>query len=133
MCSPLRFLTVVQKAVLMELFFKMQFVENILVYAIGVFTTSFFCYCFYEAVVPKIFLMSVFLLFIFISYPLKIFRFDNGIPCYLGVVPLLKTLSRLPLEWSNFMPDLISHVCLQYSSSRAVLIMIYTGCQLKCC
>ena len=51
--SPLRFLTVLWKAFLTELFFKMQFVKNILVYVICVFTISF-CYSFYEMTVLSI-------------------------------------------------------------------------------
>ena len=85
----------VQKAVLMELFFKMQFVKNILVYVFGVFTFSF-CYSFYECFIHKIILVSLFLPFICISYPLKVFKFDTGILRDSCAVPLLKTLSRLP-------------------------------------
>ena len=92
--SPLRFLTLV-KAVLTELFFKMKFLKNVLVYVFGVFTFSF-CYCFYEGFIHKIILVSRFLPFICISYPLKVFKFDTGILRDSCAVPLLKTLSRLP-------------------------------------
>ena len=80
----------------MELFFKMQFVKNVLVCVFGVFTFSVFCYCFYEGFIPKIILVSWFLLFICISYLVKLFRFDTGILRDSVAVPLLKTLSRLP-------------------------------------
>ena len=55
-----------------------------------------FCYCFYEGFIPKIVLVSGFLLFICISYLLKVFKFDTGILPDSCVVLLLKTLSRLP-------------------------------------
>ena len=69
--------------------------EECFIYVFGVFTFSVFCYSFYEDFTPKIILGSWFLLFICLSYLLKVFRFDTGIrdSC---VVPLLKTLSRLP-------------------------------------
>ena len=79
----------------MELFFKMQFVKNVIVYVFGNFTFSF-CYCFYEGFIQKNILVSRFLLFICISYPLKVFKFDTGILRDSCAVPLLKTLSRLP-------------------------------------
>ena len=50
----------------MELFFKMQFVKNVLVCVFGVFTFSVFCYCFYEGFIPKIILVSWFY-FLFVS------------------------------------------------------------------
>ena len=93
--SNLRFLTVVLKVVLTELFFKMQFVKNVLVYVFGVFTFSF-CYSFYEGFTHEIILVSLFLPFICISYPLRIFKFDTGILRDACAVPLLQTLSRLP-------------------------------------
>ena len=71
--SPLRFLTVV--------------------YVFGVFS---FCYCFYEGFIHKIILVSQFLLFLCISYPMKVFKSDTGILRDSCAVPLLKTLSRLP-------------------------------------
>ena len=73
----------------------MQFVKNVLVYVFGVFTVSF-CYSFYEDFIHKIILVSLFLPFICISYPLKVFKFDTGILRDSCAVPLLKTLSRLP-------------------------------------
>ena len=78
------------------LFFKIQFVKNVLVYVFGVF--SFFCYCSYESFILKIILVSGFLLFICISYPLNVFRFDTYILRYSCAVPLLKTLTRLSLS-----------------------------------
>ena len=73
----------------------MQFVKNVLVYVFSVFTFRF-CYSFYEDFINKIILVSLFLPFICISYPLKIFKFDTGILRDSCAVPLLKTLSRLP-------------------------------------
>ena len=83
------------KTVLTEFFFKMQFVKNVLVYVFSVFTFSF-CYCFYEDFIHKIIVVSRFLPFICISYPLKVFKFGTGILLNSYAVPLLKTLSRLP-------------------------------------
>ena len=40
------------KAVMTELFFKMQFLKNVLVYVFRVFTFSVFCYCFHEGFYP---------------------------------------------------------------------------------
>ena len=73
----------------------MQFVKNVLVYVLGVFTFSF-CYCFYEGFIHKIILGSRFLSFICISYPLKVFKFNTGILRDSCAVPLLKPLRRLP-------------------------------------
>ena len=73
----------------------MQFVQNVLVYVFSVFTFSF-CYSFYEGFIHKIVLVSLFLPFICISYPLRVFKFDTGILRDSRAVPLLKTLSRLP-------------------------------------
>ena len=78
----------------MELFFKMQFVKNVS-YDFGVSTFSVFCFCFYEGFIPKIILVSWFLV-ICISYLLKVFRFDTGILCDSCAVLLLKTLSWPP-------------------------------------
>ena len=71
----------------------------------------YFCYCFYEGFIPKIILVSGFLPFIFISYPIKVFRFDIGIFRHSCAVPLLKTLGRLPHSKAFFVPDFISYVC----------------------
>ena len=79
----------------MELFFKMQFAKNVLVYVFGVFTFSF-CYRFYEGYIHKIILVSPSLPFICLSYPLKVFKFNTGILRDSCAVPFLKTLSRLP-------------------------------------
>ena len=73
----------------------MQYVKNALVYVFGVFTFSF-CYYFYEGFTYKIVLVSLFLLFIYISYPFKVFEFDTGILRDSFAVLLLKTMSRLP-------------------------------------
>ena len=64
----------------------MQFVKNVLLY----------CYCFYEGFIYKIIVVSQFLHFICISYPLKVFKFDTEILRDSCAVPLLKRLSRLP-------------------------------------
>ena len=69
--------------------------KNVFVYVFGVFTFSF-CYSFYEVFINKIILVSLFLPFICISYPLKVFKFDTRIPRDSCAVPLLKLLSRLP-------------------------------------
>ena len=82
----------VQKAASTESFFKMQFVKNVLVYVFGVFNFSF-CYSFYEGFIHKIILVSLFLPFICISYPLKVFKFDTGFLRDSCAVPLLKTLT----------------------------------------
>ena len=70
--------------------------EECFIYVFGVFTFSVFCYCFYEGFIPKIILVSWFLLFICISYLLKVFRFDTGILRDSFAVLLRKTLSQLP-------------------------------------
>ena len=64
----------------------MQFVKNVLVYVFGVFSFSFS---------PLIILLSRFLPFVCISYPLKVFRFNTKILHDLYAVLLLKTLRRL--------------------------------------
>ena len=51
---------------------------------------------FYGGFIHKVILVSLFLRFIDISYPLKVFKFDTGILRDLCAVFLLKTLSRLP-------------------------------------
>ena len=61
--------------------------EQCFIYVFGVFTYSVFCYSFYE---------GFFLLFICISYLLKVFRFDTGIFVFSCAVLLLNTLSQLP-------------------------------------
>ena len=100
----------------------MQFVKNVLVYIFGVFTFSVFCYCFYEDFIPKITLVSWFLLFV--SNLLKVFRFDTRILHDSCALLSLKTLSRLP-QGVAFMPDFVSHVWLQYFPFRALVTMIY--------
>ena len=72
----------------------MQFMKNVLLCVLGVFTFSF-CYSFYEGFIHKVILVIFFLPFICISYPLKVSKFDTGILRDSCVVPLLKTLSRL--------------------------------------
>ena len=79
----------------MELFFKMQFMKNVLVYVFCVFTFSF-CYCYCEGFIHKIILVSQVLPFICVSYLIKVFKLDAEILRDSCAVPLLKTLSRLP-------------------------------------
>ena len=98
-----------------ELFFKIQFVNNVLVCVFGVFTFSVFCYCFYEGFIPKIILLSWFLLFINISYLLKVFRFDFWILRDSVAVPLLKTLSRLPQSVAFYAWFCFTHVLAIFS------------------
>ena len=68
----------------------------------SVFTFSS-CYCFYDGFIHKIILVSRFLPFLCISYPLKVFKFDTG---------NLRALIEI-FEHSIFMSDFVSHVCLQ--------------------
>ena len=86
--------------------------EECFIYIFRVFTFSVFCYCFYEGFIPKIILVSWFLLFICICYLLKVFRFDTWIFHDSCAVLLLKTLNWLPQYL--FMSDFASHVCLLY-------------------
>ena len=67
-------------------FYKISSVPSPLVFFDTVFMRVF----------PKIILVSQFLLFICISYLLKVFRLDTGILRDSCAVLLLKTLSRLP-------------------------------------
>ena len=69
--------------------------EECFIYIFGVFTFSVFCYYFYEGFIPKVILVNWFLLFICISYLLKVFRFDTGILPDSCAVLLLKPLSWL--------------------------------------
>ena len=73
--------------------------EECFIYIFGVFTFSVFCYCFYEGFFPKVILVNWFLLFICISYLLKVFRFDTGILPDSCAVLLLKPLSWLPPDF----------------------------------
>ena len=43
------------------------------------FSIRLLCYCFHEDLIHKIILISQFLPFIYISYPLKVFKSDTGI------------------------------------------------------
>ena len=79
-----------------EVVFQDASYEECFIYVFGVFTFSVFCYCFYEGIIPKIILVSWFLLFIYFSYLLKVFRFDTGVLRDSCTVLLLKTLNRLP-------------------------------------
>ena len=104
-----------------ELFLKMQFVNNVLVYVFGAFTFSF-CYCFYEGFIHKV---IGFLPFICISYPLKVFKFDTGILSDSCAVSLLKTWSRLPQSIAFLCLILfLMFVCNNFPF-RAFVTMIY--------
>ena len=102
----------------------MQFVKNVLVYVFGVFTFSF-CYCFYEGFIHRIILVSRFLPYICISYPLKVFKFDTGILRDSCAVPLLKTLSRLPQSIAFLCLILLLMFTCNNFPFRAFVTMIY--------
>ena len=57
-----------------------------------------FYYCFYEGFIPKIILVRWFLLFICISYLLKVFRFDNLENSNWSEIPLES--SMIHMQWS---------------------------------
>ena len=97
---------------------------HVLVYVFGVFTFSF-CYCFYKGFIHKIILVSRFLPFICISYPLKVFRFDTGILRDSCAVPLLKTLSRLPQSVAFLCLILFLMFACNKVPFRAFVTMIY--------
>ena len=99
----------------------MQFVKNVLVYVFGVFTFSF-CYSFYEGFIHKIILVSLFLPFIYISYPLKVFKFDTGILRNSCAVPLLK---RLPQSVAFLCLILFLMFACNNYPFRAFVTMIY--------
>ena len=102
----------------------MRFVKNVLVCVFGVFTFSF-CYFFYEGFIHKIILETLFLPFTFISYPLKVFKFNTGILCDSCAVTLLKTLSRLPLSIAFlYLILFLMFACNDYPF-RAFVTMIY--------
>ena len=65
----------------------------------------------------------------------QVFRFDTGILHDSCAVFLLKTLSRLS-QCSFFMPDFVSHLCLQFSVSRISnkdLLNVNRGVAESCC
>ena len=110
-------------------FFKMQFLKKVLIYVFGVFIHSF-CNSFYEGFIHKI--ISLYLPFICISYPLKFFKFDTRILRDSYAVPLLKTLNRLPqsiaflclilflmVAWNNY--PFCAFVTMIYWTSTEVL------------
>ena len=102
----------------------MQFVKNVLVYNFDVLTVSF-CYFFYEGFIPKIIQLSLFLPFICISYPLKVFNFDSGIFCDSCAVPLLKASSRLPQSKAFLCMILFLMFACNNYPFRAFVTMIY--------
>ena len=102
----------------------MQFVKNVTVYVFGVFTFSF-CYCLYEGFIQKNILVSRFLPFICISYPLKVFKFDTGILRDSCAVPLLRTLSRLPQSVAFLCLNLFLMFACNNFPFRTFVTMIY--------
>ena len=84
--------------------------EECFTYVFGVFTFNVFCYWFYEGFIPKIILVSRFLLFICVRYLPKVFTFDTVILRDSHAVLFLKTLSRLPQSVA-FYALLFSHIC----------------------
>ena len=108
--------------------FLWGFMKNVLLYVFGVFNFSF-CYFFYEGFIHKIILVSLFLPFICISYPLKVFKFDTGIlrdSCV--VVPLLKTLSRLPQSVAFLcLIFFLMFACINYPFCSFVAMIYWTS------
>ena len=102
----------------------MQFVRNVLVYVFEVFTFSFW-YCFYEGFIHKTILVSWFLPFVCISYPLKVFKFNTGILHDSCAVLLMKTLSRLPQSTAFLCLILFLMFACNNFPFRAFLTMIY--------
>ena len=98
--------------------------KNVLVYVFGIFTFSF-CYSFYQGFIHKIILLSLFLPFICISYPFKVFKFDTGILRYSCAVPLLKTLSRLAQSIAYLCLILFLMFACNNYSFRVFITMIY--------
>ena len=83
-----------------------------------------FSFTVYESFIPQIILVIEFFAFIFISYLLKVFKFDTGIlrdPC---AVPLLKTLSRIPQSIVILRLILFLLLCNNFPF-RAFVTMIY--------
>ena len=80
---------------------------------------------FYEGFIHKIILVSRFLLFISISYPLKVFKFDSGILLDSDTVPLLKALSRLPQSIAFLCLILFLMFACNNFPFRAFVTMIY--------
>ena len=102
----------------------MQFMKNVLVYVFGVFTFSF-CYSVYEGFIHKIILVSLFLPFICISYPLKVFKFDSWTLRDSCAVPVLNTLSRLPQSIAFLRLILFPMFACNNYPIRAFATMIY--------
>ena len=90
-------------------------------FSMRVFTCSF-CYCFYEDFIHKIILVSQFLPFICISYPLKVFKFDTGMLRDSFAVALLQKFRRLPQSIAFLC--LILFACNDFPF-RAFVTMIY--------
>ena len=88
-------------------------------------STFNFCYCFYEDFIHKIILVSRFLHFICISYPLKVFKFDTGILRNSCAVTLIKTLSRLPQSIAFLCLILFLMFACNNFPFRAFVTMIY--------
>ena len=105
--------------------------KNVLVYVFGVFTFSF-SYCFYEGFIHKIILVSQFLPFICISYPLKVFKLGTGILRDSCAVPE-KNFDQTTTEYSFF------YVWFCFSCFLAIIFLFtylqqcFTERQQKCC
>ena len=84
-----------------------------------------FLLLFYKGFIHKIILVSQFLPFICISYPLKVFKFDTGILRNSCAVPLLKTLSRLPQSIAFLCLILFLMFACNNFPFRAFVTMIY--------
>ena len=103
-------------------FYKISSVPSPLVFFDTVFVRVF----------PKIILVSQFLLFICISYLLKVFRLDTGILRDSCAVLLLKTLSRLPqsvafYSWFPFRA-FVTMIC--WTSTKVLLNLVPPWIQL---
>ena len=105
----------------------MQFVKNVLVYVFGIFTFGF-CYSFYEGFIHKIILINLFLPFICISYPLKVFKLDTEILRDSCAVSLLKSSSRLPWSIAVLCPILfLMFACNNYPFCPFVIMIYWTS------
>ena len=105
----------------------MQFVKNVSVYVFGVFTFGF-CYSFYEGFIHKIILINLFLPFICICYPIKVFEFDTEILRDSCAMSILKTSSRLPRSIAVLCPILfLMFACNNYLFCPFVIMIYWTS------
>ena len=108
-----------------ELFFKIQFAKNFLIYVFGVFTFSF-CYCFrflsfcyFSFFIHKIILLNWFLPFICISYPLKVSIRSKSLN-FLQSIAFLCLILFLMFACNNF--NFRAYVTMIYWMSTEVLL-----------